>query len=87
MKSTLESQQKAADLLLRLGGALTVLGMLLTFGAMTPAVFGGHLASIWWALSMITGLGLVLLLIGIRRASSARSRAARTFLEESQGAS
>lgn len=86
MISTSQQAQPAGDRVLRFGAALTVVGMLLTLGAMSPAVFGGALSSVWWALSMLTGLGLVLLLVGVRRASSARSRAARQLRHDSQGA-
>lgn len=85
MKSTLNSQLQSVDRLLRFGGGLTVLGMILTLGAMSPAVFGGSLSSVWWALSMLTGVGLVLLLVGIRRATSVRSRAAGTLKQSSRG--
>ena len=47
---------------LRVGGGLTVVGMILTLVAMSPAVLGGHLASIWWALAMVTGVGLVVVI-------------------------
>jgi Ni/Fe-hydrogenase subunit HybB-like protein len=75
MKSALFASGTAADRLLRLGGIVTVIGMILSLIAMSPAVFGEVLAPIWWALSMTTGLGLTILLVGVRRASAARSRA------------
>ena len=67
---------------LRVGGGLTVVGMILTLVAMSPAVLGGHLASIWWALAMVTGVGLVVVISGLRRAASARSAAVKATLGE-----
>lgn len=63
-----------SDRLIRAGGVLMALGMGLTAVAMSPLLFGGHLPSAWWALSMITGVGLVVLLIGLRVAGATRSR-------------
>ena len=77
MKSAPFRSPAAVDRLLRIGGILTVVGMILSLVAMSPAVFGEVLAPIWWALSMTTGLGLSILLLGVRRASAARSRAVR----------
>ena len=67
------------DRILKVGGALTALGMVLSLIAMSPLVFGGHLASAWWFLAMLTGSGLVCILIGIRAASRARTRAVKTL--------
>ncbi len=77
MKSALFASGTAADRLQRLGAIVTVIGMILSLIAMSPAVFGEVLAPVWWALSMTTGLGLTILLVGVRRASAARSRAVR----------
>ena len=79
MKSAPFRSPAAVDRLLRTGGILTVLGMVLSLIAMSPAVFGEVLAPIWWALSMTTGLGLCILLLGVLRASAARSRAVRVL--------
>lgn len=65
------------DRILKVGAALTALGMVLSLIAMSPLVIGGHLASFWWFLAMITGVGLVSILVGIRAASRARTRAVK----------
>lgn len=67
------------DRILKVGGALTVLGMVLSLIAMSPALFGGHLASAWWFLAMITGTGLTFIIIGVRAASRARTRAVQSI--------
>ena len=69
----------ASDLLFRLGGSLMVIGMVLSLIALTPLVADFQLSSVWWGLSMITGVGLVLVLVGLRRNSSARTRAVQTW--------
>lgn len=81
MKSAPFAASSGADRLLRLGGAVTVIGMVLSLIAMSPVVLGQQLSSVWWALSMTTGAGLVLLLVGVRRVSAARSRAIRALRE------
>ncbi|MFZ9986532.1 MAG: hypothetical protein ACO3ID_04215 [Candidatus Nanopelagicales bacterium] len=61
------------DRLLRIGGVVTVVGLICTVIAMLPLVFPGlALPSAWWFLSMITGVGLALVIAGL--AVSARSR-------------
>ncbi len=61
------------DRLLRIGGVVTVVGLICTVVAMLPLVFPGlALPSAWWFLSMITGVGLALVIAGL--AVSARSR-------------
>lgn len=67
------------DRILKVGGALTVLGMVLSLIAMSPLLFGGQLASVWWFLAMLTGAGLICIIIGIRSASRARTRAAQSI--------
>lgn len=67
------------DRILKVGGALTVLGMVLSLIAMSPVLFGGRLASAWWFLAMITGTGLICIIIGVRAASRARTRAVQSI--------
>lgn len=63
------------DLVMRLGIALTIFGMLCTIVAIAPLVNSNlHPGSIWWPLSMSSGLGLVLILLGLRRSSGSRKR-------------
>jgi len=77
VKSTQTAALRRSDRLIRAGGAIVVLGMGLTLVAISPLIFGGNLPSAWWTLSMITGVGLVVLLIGLRTAGSTRSRLVR----------
>lgn len=52
---------------------MTVIGLVCTVIAMLPLVVPGlELPSAWWFLSMITGVGLALVIAGL--AVSARSR-------------
>ena len=67
------------DRILKVGGVLTALGMVLSLIAMSPLVFGGHLASVWWFLAMLTGTGLICIIVGIKAASRARTRAVQSL--------
>ena len=70
------SEGSTGDRLLRIGAVVTVIGLLCTVIAMLPLVVPGlELPSAWWFLSMITGVGLALVIIGL--AVSARSRRRR----------
>jgi len=61
------------DRLLRIGAVVTVIGLVCTAIAMLPLVIPSlELPSAWWFLSMITGIGLALVIAGL--AVSARSR-------------
>jgi hypothetical protein len=55
------------------GGVILATGMLLTLVAVLPLFIDLQLPWYWWALSMLTGLGLLLILIGLRRSSKIRS--------------
>jgi hypothetical protein len=67
------STGSAGDRLLRIGAVVTVIGLVCTVIAMLPLVVPGlELPSLWWFLSMITGVGLALVIAGL--AVSARSR-------------
>lgn len=66
-------KQPKGDLLMRIGASVLTLGMLLTIIAISPLVTGFELDSIWWLLSMLAGLGLGLILLGLRRSSKTRS--------------
>ena len=70
------STGSTGDRLLRIGAVVTVIGLICTVIAMLPLVVPGlELPSAWWFLSMITGVGLALVIIGL--AVSARSRRRR----------
>ena len=63
------------DRLLRAGAVVTVVGIVLTLIAMLPLVVPGlSLPPIWWFLSMITGVGLAMVLAGLFVSARARSR-------------
>ncbi len=67
------SPSSPGDRLLRIGAVVTVIGLVCTVIAMLPLVVPGlELPSAWWFLSMITGVGLALVIAGL--AVSARSR-------------
>jgi hypothetical protein len=67
------SDRSPGDRLLRIGAIVTVIGLACTVIAMVPLVIPGlELPSAWWFLSMLTGVGLALVIAGF--AVSARSR-------------
>lgn len=67
------THRSPGDRLLRIGGVVTVVGLVCTIIAMLPLIIPGlELPSAWWFLSMITGVGLALVIAGL--AVSARSR-------------
>jgi hypothetical protein len=67
------STRAPGDRILRIGAVVTVIGLVCTLIALLPLVVPGlELPSAWWFLSMITGIGLALVILGL--AVSARSR-------------
>ena len=67
--------QKSApgDRLLRVGAVVMVVGIACTLVALLPLVAPSwELPPLWWFLSMLTGVGLALVILGL--AVSARSR-------------
>jgi hypothetical protein len=63
------------DRLLRAGAVVTVIGLVCTLIAMLPLVVPGMtLPSAWWFLSMITGVGLAMVIVGLAVAARARRR-------------
>jgi hypothetical protein len=77
MPETTESAKVVrAQRVLRLGALLTVLGILATLIAILPLVSDIELSSAWWFLSMITGVGLATIILGLTM--SARSRSNRS---------
>ena len=70
------STRTPGDRILRIGAVVTVIGLVCTLIAILPLVIPGlELPSAWWFLSMITGVGLALVILGL--AVSARSRRRR----------
>ena len=64
------------DLVLRAGMVITLVGLLLTLVAVLPLVIPSlHLPSAMWLLSMITGVGLIVIFVGL--SIGARSRRTR----------
>ena len=73
VRDTRAMRSAPGDRLLRLGVAVTVLGLVCTLIAIVPLVVPSvELPGTWWFLSMLTGVGLALVLVGLIR--SARSR-------------
>jgi protein-S-isoprenylcysteine O-methyltransferase Ste14 len=65
------------------GAIVTVIGMVLTFVAIVPlANSKWNLPSIFWALAMVTGIGLGLLMYGFWRAARGRSKRIRRAAAE-----
>lgn len=63
------------DRLLRVGAVVTVVGLVCTVIAMLPLVVPSlELPSAWWFLSMITGVGLALVIAGLAVSARARGR-------------
>ena len=62
-----------SDLVLRVGAVVTVIGFLATIIAILPLVIESvELPGIWWFLSMITGVGLLLIILGLILAARER---------------
>ena len=60
---------------MRAGAVVTVLGIACTLIAMLPLVIPGlSLPPVWWFLSMITGVGLALILLGLLVSALGRRR-------------
>jgi hypothetical protein len=58
---------------MRLGAIMLVIGMVFTLIALLPLFTNLNPPSIWWGLSMLTGLGLGMILVGLRRSAKSRS--------------
>ena len=63
------------DRLIRAGIVVTGVGMVLALVAMLPLVTGLELPSAFWWLSMLVGVGMAMVLIGLARNGRRRSRA------------
>ena len=61
------------DRLMRVGAVITAVGIVCTVIAIIPLVIPSlALPSAWWFLSMLIGVGLVLVIAGLLRSSRAR---------------
>jgi hypothetical protein len=79
-----EPSAAPGDRLIRAGLVVTAVGMLLTLVAMLPLVTDVELPSAWWWLSMLVGVGMGMVLVGLARNGRRRSRsqtAARAALD------
>lgn len=63
------------DRMIRAGAILSVVGMSFALVAMLPLVTDLELPSALWGLSMLTGVGFALVLVGLLRNGRRRSRA------------
>ncbi|MCU0300607.1 MAG: hypothetical protein MUF35_03260 [Candidatus Nanopelagicales bacterium] len=61
---------------------MTMLGLALALVAMLPLVTSLELPSAFWALSMLAGLGVAMILVGLWRNGRHRSRAQRAALPD-----
>jgi len=62
------------DKLMRIGAVIMVFGMICAIIAILPLVFKSwNLGSYWWGLSMLSGVGLAMILIGLRQSSKVRT--------------
>ena len=79
-----EPSAAPGDRLIRAGLVVTAVGMALTLIAMIPLVTDVELPSAFWWLSMLVGVGLAMVLVGLARNGRRRSRSqttARTALD------
>jgi len=66
----------AGDRTMRIGAAITVIGLVFAAIAMLPMFFAGlELPGFMWFLAMLTGVGLIVVLVGLRQ--GARQRRSR----------
>jgi hypothetical protein len=63
------------------GGGLMAIGMLMSLIALSPLVTGTQLSSLWWWLAMVTGVGFIILLSGIRKAAKRRSKLVQAHMQ------
>ncbi len=66
---------RSGDRLIRAGLVVTAVGMLLALIAMLPLVTDVELPSTFWWLSMLVGVGLAMILVGLARNGRRRARA------------
>ena len=69
------SHRPPADRVLRIGAAITVVGLAFTVIAMLPLVFPSlDLPPAMWFLAMLTGVGLAVVIVGLALGARARRR-------------
>ena len=63
------------DRIMRAGAVITVIGLICTLIAILPLVIPSlTLPSAWWFLSMLTGVGLAIVLVGLLVSALSRRR-------------
>ena len=78
MATNQDTARHGGERLMIVGGIVTAVGMVLTLIAMIP-LFNSHdqMPSYFWALAMVTGIGLAVLVYGFWRAARARGKRIR----------
>jgi uncharacterized sodium:solute symporter family permease YidK len=67
-----------ADRTLRVGIAVTVLGLICALIALSPLVIPNWQPSgVWWFLSMLIGVGLIIIFLGLTRSARSRRKPSR----------
>jgi hypothetical protein len=65
----------SADRVLRIGGVITVVGLLFTVIAMLPLLIPSlELPGAMWFLAMLTGVGLIVVFVGLAMGAHGRRR-------------
>lgn len=68
-------QAAPGDRMLRVGIAVTAIGLICTLVAIAPLVVPSlEMSGLWWFLSMLTGVGIALVLVGLVRSARSRRR-------------
>lgn len=68
------ARRSRGEVYVKIGAYMTIAGMIFTAIAILPLISDIDLPSTWWFLSMITGLGLGLILIGLIITARSRRR-------------
>jgi hypothetical protein len=69
---SVERRRNRSDRVIRAGVVITVLGIIFSLIALLPLVSDVELPSMWWFLSMVTGIGLATILVGLTMSAKSR---------------
>jgi hypothetical protein len=69
---SVERRRNRSDRVIRAGVVITVLGIIFSLIALLPLVSEVELPSMWWFLSMVTGIGLATILAGLTMSAKSR---------------